>query len=349
MLAAGKVMIYRFEVSQMSRNSKITIMMHLASWLLLLVPANLSGQTAGADDVIRIDTDLLPFEVSVTDSTGRTVKGLTAADFRILEDGVERPIAFFNVERKGEARRPIAVVFVLDVSGSMSGDELKRLGLAVRQFVEKLADRRSVFAIMTFGTKVRTRQTFTNERKKLDAAIDKLFEDHDEGRTSHAYDAADDAIRMLVKKAPRTRDQQLLKRAIVLVTDGYPVGDTVKPATVIERANAADVSIYSVQLPSYPTIRTSVEPTPLPTLLDITGIVEKTGGKNVYATDKDFSPLFKALAEEVTSNYVIAFYPAEEKRQDGQFHTVRVLGPAGPVLRQSRPGYTAAPPRSNKK
>ncbi|MEO6392679.1 MAG: VWA domain-containing protein [Pyrinomonadaceae bacterium] len=333
----------------MKHNSKIIGVMRLACWLLLLVPSSLSAQTVGADDVIRIDTNLLPFEVSVTDAGGRTVKGLSAADFRILEDAVERPVAFFNVEQKGGALRPIAVVFVLDVSGSMSGDELKRLGVAVRLFVEKLSDRRSVFAIMTFGTKVRTRQSFTNERKKLDAAIDKLFEDHDEGRTSHAYDAADDAIRMLVKKAPRTRDQQLLKRAIVLVTDGYPVGDTVKPATVIERANAADVSIYSVQLPSYPTIRTSVEPTPLPTLLDVSGVVEKTGGKNVYATDQDFSPLFKALAEEVTSNYVLAFYPAEDKRQDGKFHNVRILGPSGLVLRQSRPGYTADPPRSNKK
>lgn len=333
----------------MTRIYQISRVFCWASCLLLLIPAGLAAQTVSPDDVIRIDTDLLPFDVSVTDNTGRTVKGLTAADFRILEDGVERPVAFFSVEQKGEALRPIAVVFLLDVSGSMSGDELKRLGTAMRTFVEKLSDRRSVFAIMTFGTKVRTRQSFTNERKKLDSAIDKLFEDRDEGRTTHAYDAADDAIRLLVKKAPRTRDQQLLKRAIVLVTDGYPVGDTVKPATVIERANDADVSIYSVQLPSYPTIRTSVEPTPLPTLLDVSGIVERTGGKNVYATDKNFSPLFKALAEEVTSNYVLAFYPAEEKRQDGQYHTVRILGPSGSVLRQSRPGYTAAAPRSNKR
>jgi VWFA-related protein len=302
---------------------------------------------APADDVIRIDTDLLPFDVAVTDAAGRTVKGLTEKDFRILVDGVERPVSFFNVERDGGAHRPIAIVFALDVSGSMSAEELQRLGAAMHIFVSQLADRRSVFAIITFGTTVHTLQAFTNEQEKLEAALDKLLHGKDEGRSTHAYDAADDAVRLLVRKAPRTRDQQLLKRAVVIVTDGFPVGDTVKPETVIERANAADVSVYSVQLPSYPSAL-SPSRDPLPTLLDVSGLVEKTGGKNVYATDRDFSPLFKALAEEVTSHYVLAFYPEEEKRADGQFHTVRIVGPAGLVLRQSRRGYTADEPKSKK-
>ena len=42
-----------------------------------------------------------------------------------------------------------------------------------------------------------------------------------------------------------------MKRAVFVVTDGFPVGDTVAPQTVIERANAADVSVFVVTLPSY--------------------------------------------------------------------------------------------------
>jgi hypothetical protein len=38
---------------------------------------------------------------------------------------------------------------------------------------------------------------------------------------------------------------------VLVVTDGFPVGDTVAPQTVIERANAADVSVFVVTLPSY--------------------------------------------------------------------------------------------------
>ena len=42
-----------------------------------------------------------------------------------------------------------------------------------------------------------------------------------------------------------------MKRAVLVVTDGFPVGDTVSAATVIERANDADTSVYVVTLPSY--------------------------------------------------------------------------------------------------
>jgi hypothetical protein len=130
-----------------------------------------------------------------------------------------------------------------------------------------------------------------------------------------------------------------MKRAVVVVTDGFPVGDTVAASTVIERANAADVSVYTVTLPSFSRALASAERRPLPTPLDVSGLVEKTGGTNVYATDRDFAALFRALAEEVTSAYVLAFYPPEEKRHDGRFHTIRVAGPPGLQLRQSRPGY----------
>ena len=80
---------------------------------------------------------------------------------------------------------------------------------------------------------------------------------------------------------------------------------------------------------------------PLPTPLDVSGLAELTGGRNVYATEQDYGPLFRALAEEVTSAYVMAFYPPEEKRRDGQMHTIRVEGPQGLMLRQSRVEYKA--------
>jgi hypothetical protein len=137
-----------------------------------------------------------------------------------------------------------------------------------------------------------------------------------------------------------------MKRAVLVVTDGFPVGDTVAPQTVIERANAANVSVYVVTLPSYSRMITASTQAPLPTPLDVSGLAELTGGQNVYANEKDYAPLFRVLAEEVTSAYVLAFYPAEEKRQDGQFHTLKVEGPPGLSIRQSRPGYQAGGKKS---
>jgi hypothetical protein len=82
--------------------------------------------------------------------------------------------------------------------------------------------------------------------------------------------------------------------------------------------------------------------TPLPTPLDVSGLAELTGGRNVYANEQDYVPLFRSLAEEVGSAYVLAFYPPEEKRRDGKVHTIRVEGPQGLTLRQSRLEYRAA-------
>ena len=44
-------------------------------------------------------------------------------------------------------------------------------------------------------------------------------------------------------------------------------------------------------------------------------------------------------AEEVAAAYVLSFYPPNEKRNDGKFHTIRIEGPVGLMLRQSRVGY----------
>ena len=70
--------------------------------------------------------------------------------------------------------------------------------------------------------------------------------------------------------------------------------------------------------------------------------MELTGGVNVYATGDNYDELFRSLAEDVTSSYVLAFYPSEGKRYDGRFHAVRVEAAPALTVRQSRPGYVGA-------
>ncbi|MBV9960575.1 MAG: VWA domain-containing protein, partial [Acidobacteria bacterium] len=274
----------------------------LLAWLAC-VPVRAQTRPTEPDDieVLKIDTDLIPIDVTVTNAAGETVRNLRPEDFKLYEDGVEKPISFFNVERKGGALRPVAVVFALDISGSMTVEEIERMRVAVRAFTNRLADRTSLFAVITFGMNVKTLQSFTNDAQKLERTFDRIARDPN-GLSTHAYDAVDDAVRLLVRKAPRTREQRLMKRGVVVISDGFPVGDTVAPSTVIERANSADVSIYTVTLPSFSRVIASPTRAPLPTPLDVSGLAEKTGGINVYATDKNFEPLFRALAEEVTSS-----------------------------------------------
>src|SRR5436190_507588 len=80
-------------------------------------------------------------------------------------------------------------------------------------------------------------------------------------------------------------------------------------------------------------------PMMLSTPLDVSGLVEKTGGRSVYANQNDLGPLFRAIAEEVAAAYVLGFYPPVEHRKDGRAHTIRIEGPSGLMLRQSRDRY----------
>ncbi len=285
-------------------------------------------------DIIRVNTELVSFEVAVTDKSGKPVRGLDAKDFKIFEDGIERPIEFFEPIKKADDGRPLSIVFALDVSGSVTSGELLELRNALQNFVGRLADYNSYFAVMTFGMEVKTLQSFTNRPDKLEKTFDKLLREQ-EGLSTHAYDAVDDAVRLLKKKSPVSVNQKLPKRAVILITDGFPVGDTVAPRTVIERANDAETTVYSILLPSFS--RMQADKKPLPTPLEASGLLEKTGGRAFYATEKSFEPLFKSLAEEITASYVVAFYP--KTGQDGKFHRVRIETPKDFLVKQNRAGY----------
>jgi hypothetical protein len=92
-----------------------------------------------------------------------------------------------------------------------------------------------------------------------------------------------------------------------------------------------------VLLPSFSRLQRDKKP--LMTPLEASGLIEKTGGRAFYVTENSFEPLFKGLAEEITSSYVLAFYPDTEKRQDGKFRQIRVESRTGFEIKQNRAGY----------
>lgn len=320
------------ELLQIDRISPVAALARLVFVLAFCV-----SLITGQEDVIRVDTELVAFEVSVTDKAGRPVLGLRAEDFRLFENGLEKPIDFFQPIRKQADDRPLSVVFALDVSGSMTEVEIDRLRSAMQGFISRLADYNSYFAVVSFAMDVKTLQSFTNRREKLEKSFDKLVRDQD-GLSTHAYDAVDESVRLLSKKGPKSIKGRLPKRAVILVTDGFPVGDVVSPETLIERANNAGTTVYSVILPSFSRIQADKRPVMTP--LEASGLVERSGGKSFYATDKSFDALFDSLAEEITASYAIAFYP----ERHGSVSTaltrkVSIRSKNGFIVRQNRAGY----------
>src|SRR5207302_8394622 len=101
----------------------------------------------------------------------------TKHDFTVVEDGVERPTAPLNIEKIAGAPRPLAIVFALDVSGSMTTEELQRVTHAMRDFSQRLEKHPAVFGVISFGMRVKTLQTLTADRDKLDRAYARLAQE----------------------------------------------------------------------------------------------------------------------------------------------------------------------------
>lgn len=320
----------RFDLSRPVSGSLLLTLLVVLFWVSTVRSQN-------DDEVIKVNTDLVTFEVSVTDKAGRPVRNLSREDFRIIDDGIEREPDFFESIRNEDLGRPMSIVFALDVSGSMTAAELERLKTALGSFARRLSDYNSFFAVTTFAMDVSTIQSFTNRSERLESSISKLKRDRD-GLSTHAYDAVDHAIRLLRNKGPKYSMNRLTKKAVVVITDGFPVGDVVTPGTVIERAVENETSVYALILPSYSRLQQTKRP--LLTPIEASGVIDRTGGKSFYATDKDLEPLFKALEEEITASYAIALYPERGKSAPGAFRNVRILSRSGLVVKQNRAGYT---------
>ena len=57
------------------------------------LPAPTPTPAVKPEDVVVISTNLIQIDATVTDKSGKVVKGLTADDFEIYENGVKQPIS----------------------------------------------------------------------------------------------------------------------------------------------------------------------------------------------------------------------------------------------------------------
>ena len=283
---------------------------------------------------IRLDTDLVVIDVTATDKSGNYIRDLRAEEIQVFEDGRRRSINFFAVSDEPSLSRPLAVVFALDLSGSLRPDEMTTLRQAAMKFTE-LMKGDSVFAALSFNYKVNIAQGFTPSPEKIERAFAKM--NKFEGST-RIYDALDRAIRMLDRDAPRTRNGRPVRRVIVVITDGFDSASIIDRREVIRRANDAGVTVYSVTLPSYALTPTNSNNRVI-TPLDASGIVSATGGQDYPADARDFTPIFKALAEEIRASYALAYYP---DNRDGKRHELRIKTSRPDIqIRANRTGYTA--------
>ena len=288
------------------------------------------------EQTLKISTDLVAVDVTVTDRDGNFIRNLTADDFTVYEDGVPlKKLDFFEANQEAALTRPIALVFAVDNSGSIKPEERVKQQQAAEGFM-KLVRPESLFAVVAFKYDSKIIQDFTSDPKRISRAFERIGET---GGNSGIFAAIGRGISML-QRAPRFRDGRRLRRVVLVISDGYDnVGRPDEQGGLIERANEAEVTVYSITLPSF---SPGLDRQRIMTLLDVSRIVPKTGGADFTADSSDFRPVFKAIAEEIRMSYTLAYYPADKIRHDGRTHQVRVeVKRPGAVVRASRTSYQA--------
>jgi Ca-activated chloride channel family protein len=286
-----------------------------------------------ADQTIKLQTDLVAVDVTVTDKDGNFIRKLKSDDFVVLEDNETRKLDFFEASEEAALTRSLAVVFALDTSGSIKPEEIAKQREAMQSFT-KLVRPESVFAVISFNNDIRVLQDFTSDATRLSQGFKRLGPV--EGST-RLFASIDRAVSML-KRAPRYRGGRRLRRVVIVITDGFDNVETTDQQDLIRRANDAEVTVYSITLPSYmPGLGDNQRSM---TLLDVSRIIPMTGGADFSADTKDFTPVFRSIAEEIRSSYTLAFYPSEKNRRDGRVHQLRIeCKKSGAIVRSSRTSY----------
>jgi Ca-activated chloride channel family protein len=303
----------------------------LLAAMLMLAPA----LAQKGEQAIKLRADLIALDVTVTDKDGNFIRSLKQEDFVIYEDDEPQNIEFFEASEEAALSRPLAVVFAFDHSGSIRPEEIVKQRDAAEHFM-KLVRPESVYAVLSFNNEIRVLQDFTSDSNKIASAFKKIG---DVGGSSRIFGSIDRAVSML-KRAPRFRSGRRLRRVAIVLSDGFDNIDPTDQTELIRRANDAEVTVYSITLPSY--LQASGSGQRSMTLLDVSRVVPMTGGADFSADIKDFTPVFKAIAEEIRSGYTVAYYPSEKSRRDGRVHQVRVeVKRSGAIVRSNRTSYQA--------
>ena len=344
--SAGLFSNVRFADS-ISAVSRLLLALGLISILLLGVPA----QTPSSQDVdvVRTETDLTNLLFIATDKSNRYITTLKQGDVRVLEDGV--PQTLFTFQR--ETDRPLAIAFLIDVSGSEERT-LPDEKAAARTFIENvIRSDKDQAAIIPFEGFAHLEQPLTRNVIGIYHALEGVEVAYPAylgsappigGITSgpgtiappqEGSTAIWDSISVTCKEVlARSLGQR--RRAIILLTDGDDTSSRLVRREAVDQAIVSETVIYAIGIGDKEQggVHKSV----------LTEVAELTGGRAFFPKkQEDLRAAFAEIEQELRSQYLIA-YSSTNKKRDGSFRKmlIEITNPElGQLKLRYRPGYFA--------
>ncbi|HSE30387.1 MAG TPA: VWA domain-containing protein [Pyrinomonadaceae bacterium] len=299
----------------------------LVAGVSLTAPAQRGSQKIeDDDDVVRVSTELLMYPIRVRDGKGQAVAGLTESDLRLDDKDKATSGLYF---KSGVDR--IALVFALDSSGSIQDVIFQQRDAAIALF-DRFSDRSSI-AVLQFAETSDLVVPFNRDSSAATEGFRFHFR-HNQGTA--IFDAAAKSIAAFAS-LPKVRSE---RQIVILISDGLDNASSIKPNSVIAQAIEKRISFYVIHLPLLePRDGRLAVRTPSSGFRDL---AEKTGGKyfliqNVQqvltSTPIDLTKIFKAIEEDLKSQYLLGFYISESSK-DGRRH-VFSLGLLPPGIKYS--------------
>lgn len=254
--------------------------------------------------------NLVEVYATVTDDRGEPIGDLSAADFRVAEDGVPQTVSAFAA---GEF--PLSVAIGVDRSFSMASGKVDRLSAvknAARTFVDALRMDDQVMVIAV-GSEIEVAAPLSADHAAALAAIDRI----EAWGTTPLYDAAVRAIGTMQSAKGR--------RALVLLSDGVDRYSDTTAAELLDRARRSNVLVYPM----------AIGQTRAPVFAELAAA---TGGRSFFVRDpRELPAEMTAIARELRFQYLLGYAPARGGESGWRSIDVTVNRPG--VRVRARDGY----------
>ncbi|HEX7962851.1 MAG TPA: VWA domain-containing protein [Terriglobales bacterium] len=277
--------------------------MKSAALLLMLIASALSaGQQANSQYTVEVDVNLVVLNVTVTNSNGIPVSGLTAKDFDIYEDGVRQQIKNFSREDVTGT-----VGLVIDNSSSMASKRMEVID-AARAFAQAINPHDDMFIVnfnehVWFGLPHNAQ--FSQRIEDVETALSGTIAD---GQTA-LYDAVYAGLEHL-----QLSDRE--KKVLVVISDGGDNASTHKLSDVNMIVSQPRATIYTINL--YDENDRDNNPGVLKNLAAISG-----GQFFRPSTVSEVVPVLHSIALDLGSQYTITYRSSNPKR-DRKFRSIKV-------------------------
>lgn len=294
------------------------------SWVALITIFLLSAPTFAQeptddDEVVRVNTDLVVVNVTVTDGAGKYARGLRRADFTLLEDGREQKLSSFGAEET-----PFAAAVLLDFSGSME----KRVSMARSAAIRFLDGLRAedVASVYRFDSEIEQLQEYSPSRDLAPLAF---------GRKATGMTVLNDAI---LRAAVDLSQRPEKRRAIVVLSDGYDTRSAASIDKALGAAFAAGVTIYTVDMSARETSSAQARAQAAGVLRHY---AQKSGGRYISTPGgQALREAFSSILEELGNQYTLAYRPSNRAR-DGRWREIEVKLARAELTARTRKRYRA--------